>query len=187
MGSFSKSILDKLGIVRNSIRKDLLFFFLPFLTFFFLGLILCQSHGEGLTGIWGTIWGLIKQPQNLIVLPRHRIIGLALFISGLSIMIISQVTLWENYSGFVVIKKDHKLITYGIYRYTRNPIYLGVFIVFTGLPVYAASLFGFLVMLILIPIFLNRIRLEEQLLDEEFKDAYRKYKETTKKLIPFIY
>jgi len=187
MGPPSKGILEKIGIVRNSLRKDLLLFFLPFLTFFFLGLILCQSHGEGWTGIWGTIWGLIKQPQNLTELPSHRIIGLVLFICGLSIMIISQVTLWENYSGFVVIKKNHKLITNGIYRFTRNPIYLGAFLVFAGLPVYAASLYGFIVMLILIPIFLLRIRFEEHLLAEEFKDAYQKYKETTKKLIPFIY
>ena len=59
--------------------------------------------------------------------------------------------------------------------------------VFTGLPLYAASLYGFLTMTALIPIFLNRIRLEEQLLVEEFQDAYQKYKEATKKLIPFIY
>jgi protein-S-isoprenylcysteine O-methyltransferase Ste14 len=59
--------------------------------------------------------------------------------------------------------------------------------VFTGLPVYAASLYGFLTMLVLIPIFLNRIRLEEKLLTEEFQDEYQKYKKTTKKLIPFIY
>ena len=102
-------------------------------------------------------------------------------------MVVSQVTLWKNYSGFVVIKKGHKLITHGIYRYTRNPIYLGLFVVVTSLPVYAASLYGFLVMLVLIPITLNRVRLEEQLLAEEFKDEYREYRETTKRLIPFIY
>jgi len=187
MGSPSKDILEKIGIVRSSLKKDLFFFFLPFLTIFILGLGLCQSHGEGLSGIWGTLWELIKQPQNLTEIPWHRIIGLFLFVSGLSIMTISHITLWENYSGFVVIKKDHKLITYGIYRFTRNPIYLGIFVVFIGLPVYAASLYSFLIMLLQVPIFLNRIRLEEHLLAEEFTDEYQKYKETTKKLIPFIY
>lgn len=59
--------------------------------------------------------------------------------------------------------------------------------VFTGLPVYVASLYGFLTMLLMIPIILNRIRLEEKLLTEEFQNAYQKYKETTNKLIPFIY
>ena len=59
--------------------------------------------------------------------------------------------------------------------------------VFVGLPVYVASLYGFLTSLVLIAIILNRIRLEEELLTEEFQVAYQKYKETTKKLIPFIY
>jgi protein-S-isoprenylcysteine O-methyltransferase Ste14 len=59
--------------------------------------------------------------------------------------------------------------------------------VITGLPVYAASLYGFLASLVLIPIILNRIRLEEELLTEEFQDAYQKYRESAKKLIPFIY
>jgi protein-S-isoprenylcysteine O-methyltransferase Ste14 len=39
----------------------------------------------------------------------------------------------------------------------------------------------------LIPIILNRIRMEERLLTEEFGDAYRAYVEATSKLIPFIY
>lgn len=42
-------------------------------------------------------------------------------------------------------------------------------------------------MLALIPILLYRISLEEELLTEEYPDAFQKYKETTKKLIPFIY
>jgi protein-S-isoprenylcysteine O-methyltransferase Ste14 len=87
----------------------------------------------------------------------------------------------------VVIREDHQLITHGIYRFTRNPMYLGLIMGVTGLPVYAASLYGFFASLVLIPIILNRIRLEEKLLTEEFQDAYQSYKETTKKLIPFIY
>ena len=64
---------------------------------------------------------------------------------------------------------------------------MGLTLVFTGLPVYTASVYGFLTSLVLIPIILNRIRLEEKLLTEEFQDAFHKYKETTRKLIPLIY
>jgi protein-S-isoprenylcysteine O-methyltransferase Ste14 len=39
----------------------------------------------------------------------------------------------------------------------------------------------------LIPVFLLRIKIEERLLIEEFGDAYLMYKESTSKLIPFIY
>jgi protein-S-isoprenylcysteine O-methyltransferase Ste14 len=59
----------------------------------------------------------------------------------------------------------------GIYHISRHPMNLGGIIVFIGLPVYASSLDGFLTSLFMIPIILNRIRMEEKLLTEEFQDA----------------
>ena len=179
-----RGFLAKHGIARNSIRKDILQFAIPAIIIFFIELLLC---GPALSGFWGTIWGLIKQPQNLSMFPVQSIIGLALFFTGLTIMLVGQTTLWRNYSGTVLIREDHQLITHGIYRFTRNPIYLGFIMALTGIPVYAASLYGLLSSLVLIPIVLNRIRLEEELLTQEFQDAFVRYKGTTKKLIPFIY
>ncbi len=179
-----RGFLARHGIVRNAVRKDIFQFAIPAIILFFIELLFCA---DSLTGFWGTIWGLVKQPQNLSMFPVLRIVGLALYIVGLTIMIVGQVTLRRNYSGTVVIRVDHQLITHGIYRFTRNPMYLGLIMVVTGIPVFAASMYGFLISLLLIPIILNRIRLEEELLTEEFQDAYQKYKETTKKLIPFIY
>ena len=48
-------------------------------------------------------------------------------------------------------------------------------------------LVAFLILSLLIPIFLGRIRMEERLLTEQFGDAYREYKASTRKLIPFVY
>ncbi|MBW7988797.1 MAG: isoprenylcysteine carboxylmethyltransferase family protein [Planctomycetes bacterium] len=167
--------LKRHGIVRNAIREDMLYFALPGLFVFTAGLVVCA-------------WDLVRRQEGLFMFSVHCVGGLALLIIGLIIMIVSQATLWRNYSSTVVIREDHQLITHGIYRFTRNPIYLGgIMAVCIGIPVYTSSLYGFLVMLILIPIILNRIRLEEKLLSEEFGDAYLKYKEATKKLIPFIY
>jgi protein-S-isoprenylcysteine O-methyltransferase Ste14 len=179
-----QGFLARRGIVRSAIRRDIFQFAIPAMIIFFTELIFC---GDALSGFWGTIWGLVKQPQNLSMFPVQSVIGLALIVIGLTIMITGQVTLWRNYSGTVVIRVDHQLITYGIYRLTRNPMYFGGIMVVTGLPVYAASMTGFLISLLLIPVVLNRIRLEEELLTEEFQDAYQEYKKRTKKLIPFIY
>ncbi len=177
--------LKRLGIVRYAIKKDMLYFALPGITVWVIEVRFCAR--DGFSGFWGTGWGLVTHPQNLFMFPVQSIIGMALIMTGLIIMLVGQVTLWRNYSSTLVIREDHQLITHGIYRFTRNPIYLGFIMVVVGLPVYAASLYGFLTMLVLIPIFLNRIRLEEELLTEEFQNSYQKYKETTKKLIPFIY
>jgi protein-S-isoprenylcysteine O-methyltransferase Ste14 len=180
-------LLERLGIVRHTLKKDLLLFFLPWLTVLYLELFFCRIYGDGLSGIWGVIWEVIKHPQKLFSLPLQRMIGVPLFVIGLTIMIVSQITLWQNYSGFVVIKKDHQLITHGIYRFTRNPIYLGSILVFASLPIYAASVYGFLAMLAMIPIILFRIQMEEKMLAEHFGDEYETYRRTTKRLIPFLY
>jgi protein-S-isoprenylcysteine O-methyltransferase Ste14 len=86
-----------------------------------------------------------------------------------------------------VIHEGHELVTRGIYRFVRNPMYLGLFVVLiVGLPIYASSLRAFLVSLLLVPIVLNRIRLEEKLLTEHFGEQYLEYKRTTKLIIPGV-
>ena len=102
-----RGFLARHGIVRNAIRKDILQFAIPAIILFFIELLFCA---DSLTGFWGTIWGLVKQPQNLSMFPALKIVGLALFIVGLTIMIVGQVTLRRNYSGSVVIRVDHQLI-----------------------------------------------------------------------------
>ena len=173
-----RALLAGHGIVRNSIRKDILQFAIPAIIIFYIELRFC---GDSLSGFWGTIWGLVNQPQNLSMFPVQSIIGLALFIIGLTIMIVGQITLWQNYSGTVVIREDHQLITRGIYHFTRHPIYLGTLMACIGLPMYASSLSGILIMSALIPVFLLRIKIEERLLIEEFGDAYRAYQGATRK------
>jgi protein-S-isoprenylcysteine O-methyltransferase Ste14 len=42
-------------------------------------------------------------------------------------------------------------------------------------------------MLLLIPCILYRIRIEESMLVERFGDEYRNYRQTSKKLIPYLY
>jgi protein-S-isoprenylcysteine O-methyltransferase Ste14 len=174
-----------LGIVRNTIKKDILFFGIPALTVFFLGLIV--SGRDGYDGLVRAIWELVKDPQHLRLLSIWNIAGLSLFVAGLTIALVAVFTLRRFYSSTLVTREDHQLITHGIYRFTRHPIYFGVLIAIMGVPVYAPSLYGFLVLSLLIPIFLNRIRMEEEMLTEEFGDAYRTYRKATSKLIPFIY
>jgi len=183
----NRGFLEKLGIARHAIRKDLAFFIFPWLTVMVMELDLCGKYGDGLSGLWRSLWNLVTHPQNLFVLPLHRTIGLSLFVIGLTLMIVGQATLWRNYSSFVIIKKDHQLITNGIYRFSRNPIYLGAIIVFVGLPVYAASVYGVLAMFAQIPVFLYRIKMEEKMLAEHFGDAYEAYCNSTKRLIPLLY
>jgi protein-S-isoprenylcysteine O-methyltransferase Ste14 len=171
--------------MRRRVTKDILFFGIPALTVFFLGLM--ASGRDGYNGLVGTLWGLIRHPEKLRLLSAWNIAGLSLFIVGLSIAIVAQLTLGRFYSGTLVTKGDHRLITHGVYRFVRHPLYLGVLIAIMGAPVYAPSLYGFLILSLLIPIFLLRIKMEEDMLLKHFGDEYQAYRQTTKKLIPFLY
>jgi len=169
-----RRFLKRHGIVRNAIKEDLLYFAIPW--------ILVMYAGFGVSA-----WDLVRQQEDLDILSVQSIVGLALAVIGFTILLIAQITLRRSYSSTLVIREDHQLVTHGIYRFTRHPIYLGNIIFCIGVPVFTSSLYGLLILSALIPIFLNRIRMEERLLTEEFGDAYRTYKEETSKLIPFIY
>jgi len=169
-----RGFLARHGIVRNAIREDVLFFFLPWILVMFAGMVV-------------SAWDLVRQQGSLYILSVQSMVGLALIVIGFTIAVVAQITLWRFYSSTLVIKENHQLITHGVYRFTRHPIYLGVIMVFIGIAVGASSMYGLLIMSALTPVFLNRIRMEERMLTDEFGDAYRTYKEDTSKLIPFIY
>ncbi len=161
-------------IKRNAIRKDLRYFLLPWFLTITLGTVVTvlEVAGEG-------------DPE--LKLSLSTILGLLFIIFALPIVFTAAITLHKFYSSTLIIRKDHKLIQHGIYKYIRHPIYFGTTLVFLGLPLCVGSLFGFVTMALVIPLFLNRIRMEEELLTEEFGAEYERYRETSRKLIPFIF
>lgn len=113
--------------------------------------------------------------------------GLILFLTGIVIRAIGRITLGKYYSYGLQILPDHELIKHGIYRHIRHPISLATLLYSVGVPLIFSSLYGFFLMLGLIPLILYRIRIEEHMLIQKFGDEYREYMKKTKKIIPFIY
>jgi len=110
-----------------------------------------------------------------------------LFCGGL-ILLICRIQLGKYGGSRIVIESDHKLITNGLYRFIRHPMYLGFLIIFFGYSLALGSIFMTIVICFtFLLIFKNRIDLEERLLISEFGDKYMKYMERTKKLFPFLY
>ncbi len=152
----------------------MLFFALP-------ALLVCTA------GTAVMVWDLARHQEVPFMLSVPNIVGLALVFIGGTFSLVAAVTLRRFYSSTLIMREDHQLITHGVYRFTRHPIYLGTIMVMMGLPVVVSSLYGLLTMSALIPLFLNRITMEEEMLTEEFGDRYQQYQEATSKLIPFIY
>jgi protein-S-isoprenylcysteine O-methyltransferase Ste14 len=70
-----------------------------------------------------------------------------------------------------------KLVTTGIYRFTRNPIYLGFVLMVIGVPLWFENLWGAALTPILIAFFNALvIRHEEAYLEKKFGEAYTGYK-----------
>jgi protein-S-isoprenylcysteine O-methyltransferase Ste14 len=116
-----------------------------------------------------------------------NILGILIFIAGLIITVNAQVTLKLNYSSMLRIREGHQLITHGIYKYVRHPVYSGVILRAFAIPIYAMSLQGFLFALTGIALFNYRIGVEEKMLIEEFGDEYLEYTKATWKLLPYIF
>ena len=162
------------SIKRNAIRKDLLVFLLPW--FFIITLAAVVS-----------LWEFAGGGNPELKLSPSSILGLFFIIFGLPTVFLAYGTLWRYYSSTLIIREDHQLIQHGIYKYVRHPIYSGTILVFLAIPLCLASLYGFATMALVIPLFLNRIKIEEKLLIEEFGEEYERYKETSRKLIPYLF
>ena len=175
-----RGFLARLRIIRSAIREDMLHFALPAFLVYCAGLVFITRGHRALL-----LDKLIHGRPYLHSV--QSIVGFAFIIIGFTILLVSHITIGRFHTSTLVIREDHRLITHCIYRFTRHPIYLGVIFVCIGLSLYVSSLYGFLFMSALIPIFLNRIRIEERMLTDEFGDVYRAYQETTRKLIPFLY
>jgi protein-S-isoprenylcysteine O-methyltransferase Ste14 len=133
-------------------------------------------NGSGLDfdSLSGTYWVLF-------------LVGLGMILLGLIIRLVAIATLKKNFSGRLRIREDHTLIKNGIYHWIRHPAYLGLIITYIGVPVLLSSVLGLLVMSLIIPLLIHRIKLEERMLIERFGAEYEEYVEKSKKLIPYIY
>jgi protein-S-isoprenylcysteine O-methyltransferase Ste14 len=95
--------------------------------------------------------------------------------------------LGRRFSGLVAIQPDHTLVTTGIYRIIRHPSYVGLLLTALGWALAFRSGTGLLLVALLIPPLLSRIRSEERLLETQFGDEYRAYVRRTSRLLPGIF
>ncbi len=116
-----------------------------------------------------------------------RWLGLTLYVAGNALAFAAVKTLGKQYSVYVTLQDEHRLVTSGIYGLIRHPIYLRALLVFLGLPLIFRS-WLFLVLLPLGGLFVAaRIRAEEKLLAERFGAEFEAYRRRTWRLVPFLY
>lgn len=111
--------------------------------------------------------------------------GMIIFIIGLWILWRSHVDLDKNFSPSLFIRKQHTLVTHGIFKSIRHPMYLSFWCWAVGQALLIPNwLAGPLGIIAFYPLYLFRVNREEQQLIEYFGDAYMDYQKITGRLFP---
>ena len=113
--------------------------------------------------------------------------GLGLVVAGFVLITWTTVELGRQYSVYITLQQNHKLITSGPYRYIRHPRYLGVMLVALGLALLFRSWIALAALPFLLALLIFRLTDEEKLLREEFGGHWDKYVQRSWRLVPFIY
>ena len=112
-------------------------------------------------------------------------VGLALYVGVMPLRRAALDALGENMSPEVEIKKNHRLVKEGPYRYLRHPLALCVLLELLGFTLVSNAYYALLGMLFLfLPYVLLRIRWEEKALLERFGQEYRRYQQEVCALLP---
>jgi protein-S-isoprenylcysteine O-methyltransferase Ste14 len=95
-----------------------------------------------------------------------------------------------GWSGHVVVSREHRpsrMLSNGVFRYVRHPLYLASILSYLGLAVSTLSLLS-LAFFVIIFLFHNCIATyEERFLVQEYGEDYERYKKRTGKWIPRIW
>jgi protein-S-isoprenylcysteine O-methyltransferase Ste14 len=112
-------------------------------------------------------------------------VGTAVFAGAVLMLWRSHADLGRNWSATLQILGQHSLVTTGIYRHIRHPMYTAhlLWAIAQGL-LLSNWLAGWAFLVLSIPLYVVRIPKEEKMMLEHFGEEYREYQSRTGKLIP---
>ena len=123
---------------------------------------------------------------ELIYLPYRQIVSVIILIIGLIIIVSPVVDFIKSKTTVnpVKFKNVNRLVTTGIYRYSRNPMYLGMILIIISTTIYYLNFLSVFSPLIFY-IWINKFQInrEEIFLEEKFGSEYLKYKSKTRRWI----
>ncbi|MCI0365057.1 MAG: isoprenylcysteine carboxylmethyltransferase family protein [Phycisphaerales bacterium] len=116
------------------------------------------------------------------------IAGIVCLIVGLWLFYRSHADLGTNWSVTLQVREQHQLITHGVYRRIRHPMYTALLLYSIGqalvIPNWVA---GPLYLVAFIVLLAFRLPAEERMMIEEFGEQYTAYMARTKRLAPGVW
>jgi protein-S-isoprenylcysteine O-methyltransferase Ste14 len=114
-------------------------------------------------------------------------LGLLLFSIGTFVRVAALKELGENFSAYVTLQPNHRLVQEGIYASIRHPLYLSLLLIPTGIALVFASLLAVPILMLAGAFVFDRIRREEGLLASRFGAQFEDYRSRTRRLIPLVF
>ncbi|HET9794342.1 MAG TPA: isoprenylcysteine carboxylmethyltransferase family protein [Thermoanaerobaculia bacterium] len=120
-------------------------------------------------------------PLPIPVIPA-RIAGGILLLGGFALGLAAARALAEGGSSPLPHRSSGALVAHGIYRWTRNPIYLSMAVLLAGIVVLARSGWHLLMLAIFLGIVNGtQVPREERYLEAKFGESYRAYARRTRR------
>lgn len=122
--------------------------------------------------------------------PRLWALAIGAAVYGIALWLFwrSHKDLGRNWSITLEIREQHRLVSNGVYRLIRHPMYSAFWMMAAGqallLPNWVAGLSGLLGFAFL---FFLRVGKEEAMMLRTFDDEYRSYMARTKRVFPYLY
>lgn len=137
---------------------------------------------------WLLIIGGVAQHLNQSTRPHAwaLFVGTSLAALGIVLRVVAHYHLRDSFSPFVELGERHRLVTMGLYRGLRHPMYLGTLFIFIGLPLLLGSTFAAAMGVLGSLALVARIRKEEHLLRERL-EGFVDYANRTWGLVPGVW
>ena len=114
--------------------------------------------------------------------------GVMCYVIGLWLFYRSHADLGTNWSVTLEVREGHRLITHGVYRGVRHPMYSALALYSVGqalvIPNWVAGLSNLVAFAVL---FALRVGAEERMMAQQFGNEYATYTARTKRLIPHVW
>lgn len=142
------------------------------------------AMGFGLAPMWLYMLSPLVDFARLGLPTWVRLIGLGAVLFGIVMLLLSHRHLAASWSAFVEAPAGG-LVTTGVYRFVRHPMYASFFL-FTGGVLLLTSnwVAGAPALLGMLWLYLDRVDAEERLMLDLFGDEYRVYAERTGRILP---
>ena len=124
-------------------------------------------------------WEFIPQKQIIQLSPFSYLLGFLIILIAFIILLIAIKDLGRNLSPFPRPLKNSNLVTTGIYRFTRHPMYYSLIFISIGVFIIKLSIYYLFLTISLVLIIKFKISLEEKYLMNKFIN-YSIYKNEVK-------